>query len=214
MLLELSLCPTSAADIEKQERCNRQPYARQPKSFDEEEHATYNDARMRIGLLSDTHILKDEEKLSPEVMEAFRGVDLILHGGDIYVASVLDDLECIAPVLAAKGDDDYLNPLTDERVRNKHILELEGLTLWLVHVKAYHLISPWWQSRALMGQDKYDIPDIVVFGHEHRTFVECLNGILFVSPGSPTFLHYRRGLGTVGILDIDSGEADVHILQL
>ncbi|GAG40833.1 unnamed protein product, partial [marine sediment metagenome] len=39
-------------------------------------------------------------------------------------------------------------------------------------------------------------------------------GVLLVNPGSPTFLNYRRGLGTVAILNIESGEADVHIVQL
>ena len=169
---------------------------------------------MRIGLLADTHIPDAAEELPPEVMEAFRGVDLILHAGDIYAPSVLDDLERIAPVLAARGDDDYLSTLTDERVKEKHVLKLERQTVWLVHERAYYLMSSWWQSRISSGQDKYDIPDIVVFGHEHRTVVQRLDDILFVSPGSPTFLGYRRGLGTVGILDIDSGEANVRLLQL
>ena len=168
---------------------------------------------MLIGLLSDTHIPLAEKALPPEVMEAFQGVDLILHAGDIYIPSVLDDLERIAPVLAARGDDDYGATLTDERVKEKHILKLEGQTIWLVH-DAYYLKSSWWQSRISSGQDKYDLPDIVVFGHEHRTVVQRLDGILYVSPGSPTFLDYRRGLGTVGILDIDSGKVDVRILQL
>lgn len=169
---------------------------------------------MRIGLLADTHIPEAAKELPPEVMEAFRGVDLILHAGDIYVPSVLDDLEGVAPVLAARGDDDYLSALTDKRVEEKHVLKLEGQTIWLVHERAYYLTSSWWKSRMSSGQDKYDIPDIVVFGHEHRTVVQRLDDILFVSPGSPTFLHYRRGPGTVGILDIASGEADVSILQL
>ena len=168
---------------------------------------------MRIGLLSDTHIPVAEKGLPLEVAGAFRGVDLILHAGDIYDPSVLDDLEHIAPVFAARGDDDYLS-LTDERVKEKHVLKLEGKTLWLVHQRPYYTTPPRWQSRFPTRQENYDIPDIVVFGHEHRTVTQRLDNILFVNPGSPTFLGYRPGLGTVGILDIDSGEADVRILQL
>ena len=169
---------------------------------------------MRVGLLSDTHIPDAAEELPDEVMEAFRGVDLILHAGDIYTRSVLDDLERIAPVLAARGDDDYLSTLTDERVKEKHVLKLEGQILWLVHERAYYLTSSWWKSRIATGQDRQDIPNIVIFGHEHRTVVQRLDDILFVSPGSPTFLGYRRGLGTIGILDISPGEADIQIRQL
>ena len=72
-------------------------------------------------------------------------------------------------------------------------------------------MSTSWQSGGSSEQDK---PDVIVFGHEHRTVVLRIHDILFVSPGSPTFLEYRRGLGTVGILDINSGEVDARILQL
>jgi len=165
---------------------------------------------MRIGLVSDTHIPDVAEKLPAELMEAFRGVDLILHAGDIYALSVLDDLERIAPVLAARGDDDYGDTLADERVKSTHTLELGGKTLRLTHERTY---SPtWWQKKASSEQDNR--PDIIVFGHDHRTIVRHVEGTLLVNPGSPTFLNYVCGLGTVGILDINSGEADVHILQL
>ncbi len=169
---------------------------------------------MRIGLVSDTHIPEAEKQLPAELMEALRGVDLILHAGDIYILSVLDDLARIAPVLAARGDDDYGDTLKDERVKQKHVLKLDGQTLWLIHDRRYYFMSPWWQGRISPRQDEDDSPDIVVFGHEHRTVVQHLDDILFVNPGSPTFLNYRRGLGTVGILDIDSGKPDVRILQL
>jgi len=62
---------------------------------------------IRIGLVSDTHIPKSTHVLPPQVKEAFKDVDLIFHAGDIYVVSVLDELEHLAPVLAAEGDDDY-----------------------------------------------------------------------------------------------------------
>ncbi len=169
---------------------------------------------MRVGLLSDTHIPEAEKQLPRELMEAFRGVDLILHAGDIYIPSVLDDLERIAPVLAARGDDDYGDMVTDKRVKKRHILKLGGQILWLVHENPYLLTFPSWLSRMTPEQGKYDSPDIVVFGHEHYTVVRHLDNILFINPGSPTFLHYCRGLGTIGILDIDSGEADVRILHL
>src|SRR5258708_11069924 len=56
---------------------------------------------MRIGVISDTHGL-----LRPEVFEAFRGVDHILHGGDIGGEDVLVELRAIAPVTACAGNVD------------------------------------------------------------------------------------------------------------
>jgi len=172
---------------------------------------------VRIGLLSDTHIPWEEKELPRQVLETFKGVDLILHGGDIYSHSVLDDLETVAPVLAALGDDDY--PGDDPRVKELHVLNIEGKKLWLIHEPPYFpmpemWLSLWWQNRIKPDQENYGRPDIIISGHEHRTLVENFEGILHVSPGSPTLLHYKKGLGTVGILEINSGEADIQIIQL
>jgi len=166
---------------------------------------------MRIGLLSDTHIPEARSGLPPEVKKAFEGVDLILHAGDIYALSVLDELEEIAPVLAALGDDDY--PAPDDRLQEIHTLKLEGQTLWLVHMR-HMLFSP--SRLGLNGNpsEQEHTPTIVVFGHEHRTVVESSRGAFYVCPGSPTLLHYHRGLGTVGILELDSGKATIQIMQL
>jgi putative phosphoesterase len=162
---------------------------------------------MRLGLISDTHIPEVAKELPPQIMEVFRGVDLILHCGDIYTLPVLDELERMAPVLAAMGDDDPYTVRQDDRVKNKHILKLEGRTLWLIHEKPYLHIPA-----SQQGGD--DNPDIVVFGHTHATSVQRRDGVLFVNPGSPTFLKYQRGPGTVGILDIDSAEEQAVILHL
>ena len=172
---------------------------------------------MRIGLLSDTHVPVPVKELPvAELTEAFRGVDLILHAGDIYDLSVLNDLERIAPVLSARGDDDYGATARDERVQEKHILKLGDQIVWLVHQRPFVPIMSrdWWQSTTNPEHNEFGKPNIIVFGHEHRTVMETVSGVLFVNPGSPTFLHYQHGLGTYGILDIDSSIPNVRILHL
>jgi putative phosphoesterase len=172
---------------------------------------------MRIGLVSDTHIPWAQRELPPQVFDTFKGVDLILHAGDIYSHDVLDQLERVAPVLAALGDDDY--PGTDVRVQEKHVLEIDGHVLWLIHEGPYDPISAtfiplWWKSRITSGDKHKGKPDIIVSGHQHRTVVEHTDGLLHISSGSPTLLHYQKGLGTVGILEIASGKTDVQIIRL
>ncbi|HLB27790.1 MAG TPA: YfcE family phosphodiesterase [Dehalococcoidales bacterium] len=171
---------------------------------------------MRIGLISDTHIPWEVPKVPAEVFPIFEGVDLILHAGDIYSHSVLDDLEKIAPVYAALGDDDY--PGDDQRVKERHVLKLEGKLVYLVHEGPYNILTSggvlplWWRN--VISKDKYVNPDIIVAGHEHRTIVERTHGILYINPGSPTLLHYKKGLGTVGILELNGGEPKVEIIHL
>ncbi len=169
---------------------------------------------MIIGLLSDTHVPQAVARLPVEVERAFDGVDLILHAGDIFDSSALDQLERIAPVLAARGDGDNGVVLTDSRVKWKHILRLHGQTIWLIHELPYpYPVALWKTGRTLAGGEK-DIPDVVVFGHEHCTIVERQSGILLVNPGSPTFLNYRTGLGTVGLLEVNSSESQARIVAL
>ena len=45
---------------------------------------------MRIGLISDTHIPTAGADLWPQVYDALRGVDLIMHGGDLHDPVALD----------------------------------------------------------------------------------------------------------------------------
>ena len=52
-----------------------------------------------IGVISDTHGL-----VRPEVFEILKGVDLIIHAGDIGGVEVLNALETIAPVKAVRGN--------------------------------------------------------------------------------------------------------------
>ena len=56
---------------------------------------------MRIGVISDTH-----GKLRSTVFDAFEGVDLILHAGDIGGLDIITELEAIAPVQAVHGNTD------------------------------------------------------------------------------------------------------------
>ena len=54
----------------------------------------------RIGLISDTHIPEARDSLWPQIADAFKGVDMIFHAGDIHDLWVLDELEKAAPVYA------------------------------------------------------------------------------------------------------------------
>ncbi len=159
---------------------------------------------MIIGLLSDTHMLDTVLTLPIEVKDAFRDVELILHAGDIFAASVLDELESLAPVLAAEGDGEYSQTRNDRRVKERHTITIDGVTIWL-----------WHDGDEQWPPDKYEeYPDVIVFGHTHCPTVENSDGILWVNPGSPTLPNYEYELGTVGLLTVSSGRAEAQIIRL
>lgn len=120
----------------------------------------------RLGLLSDTH-----GYLPVEAEGIFRGVDLILHAGDIGAESILLCLETIAAVVAVRGNMD--NGPWAGRLPLREAVHAGGMVIHLIHDIA--LLDP----QPLAGD-----PAAVVTGHTHRSQIETRNGILFVNPGS------------------------------
>ncbi|MFH1383064.1 MAG: metallophosphoesterase family protein [Chloroflexota bacterium] len=167
-----------------------------------------------IGLVSDTHLWLTDKELPHQVAETLSGVDLILHAGDIFVLPVLDWLEKIAPVLAARGNNDWHLP-PDPRLDEHQLLKVEGLRVGLAHMRDLPDRLPHYPLAKIMRQEFGGAVDVFVFGDTHVAMVERHDGVLLVNPGSPTFPNNMdRCLGTVGRLDIESGQATARIIQL
>jgi len=174
-------------------------------------------SKITIGLLSDTHLLRVNE-LPVQIWEVFKDVDLILHAGDIYDLSILDELEHIAPVLAARGDEDLFQ-IPDKRVKEAHLLTIGGLTLWLQHRMPWgllQLLNSGLETEVVrrVSENCENIPDITVFGDTHSALLKHSGGILFINPGSPTLPHYINKNGTLAILKIIHGKAEGNLVQL
>ncbi len=182
---------------------------------------------IKIGLISDTHIPDVTRELPAQIFEIFKEVDLILHSGDVYWLQVLDWLEKLAPVLCATGDDDYLTLDSKSRMKEKHVLTVGGLRIGICH-KGFNHYLDMTAEQEKERRDEYfgGTLDIMIYGHSHRVEVSEHEGVLYINPGSATFpsisgppqigkqKFYRAMPGTVGILEIKNGKADVEIIQL
>lgn len=178
-------------------------------------------ASMRLGLISDTHIPEARAELWPQVFDAFRGVDAILHAGDIHDLRVIDQLSEVAPTYAARGNGDDgsggrpIQP-DDPRLREAWLLEFGGVRIVLTHVMPIpqyppHLTVERFLLRLL---ERTDI-DVIIFGDTHVETIETIGSILCINPGSPTYPHnLMTQLGTIGFLDIRDGVAEASIWQL
>jgi putative phosphoesterase len=179
------------------------------------------DGPLRVGLVSDTHIPEARSELWAEVFDAFRGLDLILHGGDLHELSVLHALAEVAPVYAARGngeDGSGGRPVTpdDPRLRESWLLDLDGLRVGLTHdlpVPEYPpnmTVERWCERRF-----ETTALDVIVYGHTHVEAIDVVGSTLCVNPGSPTYPHnLNTQLGTVGLLEIDKGVARASLYQL
>jgi putative phosphoesterase len=175
---------------------------------------------MRIGLISDTHIPEARPELWPQVFEAFRGVEAILHAGDIHDLSVIDALSLVAPVFAARGNGDDgsggrpVQPV-DPRLREAWELELGGLRIGLMHVAPIPPVGLYTLERAMTRHFGHIDLDVLVYGDTHVEAIDTVDGILCVNPGSPTFpRNYSTRLGTIGFLDVVEGKPEASIWQL
>jgi putative phosphoesterase len=133
---------------------------------------------MRIGVLSDTHVPTIVPALPPVIYDIFKGVDLILHAGDIVDLSVLDDLGAIAPVEAVAGNVDGFE--VHARLPQKKVLALGKFTAGLIHGK-YKL-----DVQQAMIRKEFNAVDLIVYGHSHHAFWGVVDGVYFLNPGSPT----------------------------
>lgn len=176
---------------------------------------------MRIGLISDTHIPEARQELWPQVFAAFRGVDMILHAGDIHDLRVIDELNEVAPICVARGNGDdgsggrAVQP-DDDRLREAWSLELAGVGIGMTHVVPIPELPPHFTlARTLERLFPGRRPEVLVYGDTHVEAIDEIDGVLCVNPGSPTFPHnLDTRLGTIGFLDIEAGRAQASIWQL
>lgn len=155
--------------------------------------------RWVIGLISDTHGL-----VRPEVHTALAGVDLILHAGDVGGDDILDELATIAPVSAVFGNTDLPgDPRLSEAI-DRAFGEVR------VHVSHGHELGSPTPIRLL---ERYSA-DVIVYGHTHRQIVvRAADGRLVINPGAAGRRRFNL-LPSVARLTIESGRADVALVDL
>ncbi len=183
---------------------------------------------MRIAVISDTHELGEGWGSPPELLDALRGADLILHCGDLEVLGVLDHLETVAPVLAVRGYPDPHEPGERLAARTR-VVQVEGLRIGMVHdiqwpgprvqftTHGNALAFPPGSVAELMERKFGQPVDMVCFGDTHEEYMGWYQGMLFINPGSassPATLTSLTQFGTLAYLNINNGVVSVEIRPL
>ncbi|PAY06764.1 YfcE family phosphodiesterase [Bradyrhizobium sp. UFLA03-84] len=140
----------------------------------------------RIGIISDTHGL-----LRREALCRLAGVDHIVHGGDIGLPNVIDELRRIAPVTAVKGNVD-IGAWAHEYAYTE-LVQLAGRSIYVLHDLKTLRIDP-----VTSGID------VVVSGHSHVPKIETRDNVLFVNPGSAGRRRFKLPI-TLATLEVTPG---------
>lgn len=177
---------------------------------------------MLLGIISDTHgsVKAWEDALNGP----FRGVDLILHAGDVlyhgprnplphsYDPSELADLinQCPIPVLIAKGncDSEVDQMVIDIPLQAPYLITEQPLGRILVtHGHTYG-------DEAIQSMIENFSVDIWIAGHTHVPVLEQRGAAVYLNPGSPALPKGTGPLRSVALvtekdirlLDLDSGK--------
>jgi putative phosphoesterase len=144
---------------------------------------------LRIGVIADTHGLFD-----PAVRRHFKGVDHILHAGDIGDRSVISQLEQIAPVTAISGN---IDDIRQGGFPSEAVIKLAGRRIAIRHI-LYKSGKMTKEGRAYLEREQ---PAICIFGHTHQPRIEWLGKTLLFNPGSagPKRFSLPRGIGLLTI---------------
>lgn len=149
----------------------------------------------RVGIISDTHGL-----LRPEAERALRGVDAIVHAGDVGRVEVLEKLKRIAPVFAVRGNVD-----TGSWARAlpwTAVVELDGVTFYVLHDLQQLDLKP--EAAGL---------DFVISGHTHQAKEAERQGVRYVNPGGAGPKRFRLP-ATLALVDLGKKPWKVEFVRL
>jgi len=148
-----------------------------------------------IGVIADTHGL-----VRPGVIDAFGGVERILHAGDVGNPEVLHALRCVAPVTAVRGNVD--RGMWAEGLPETEVVEIGPIRVYVLHDLHRLDLDP-----AGAGFRA------VISGHSHRPSAEERKGVLFLNPGSAGPRRFHLPV-SVAILRRDGKFLKSEILEL
>jgi uncharacterized protein len=148
-----------------------------------------------IGVISDTHGL-----LRPEAVRALRGVELIIHAGDIGTPEVVDGLRALAPVTAVRGTCDQ--GAWAEAYSPRQNLAIGAAQILVLHDR--NDLQPLPAGQGLQ---------VVISGHSHRASIQEKDRVLYLNPGAAGPRRFKLPV-TLALLTVRGGEVSTEIVDL
>ena len=150
---------------------------------------------MRVGIMSDTHKKLGRAKKAVDLLIE-KGVEFIIHAGDIVRVELLEYLEeKNIRYVAVLGNNDY------------HLYDVVDKYNLVTEPYYFKLANKTWK---LMHYPKYMFPldtDIIVYGHTHDVDISFNGKNLIINPGEVCARDH--GFSTCMSLDIDENKYTV-----
>jgi uncharacterized protein len=159
--------------------------------------------KVKIGVISDTHLTGYDERLKKVLDEHFGDVDIVIHAGDLVDLRVLD-MFAGKEVKAVCGNMDYHS--VKEKLPEQLLFTMRGFKFGVMHGWG----APGGVEEKILA--KTGSLDCIVYGHTHTPICHKNAGVLFFNPGSPTDKRFAAHR-SIGILEIDK-EVSGRIINL
>lgn len=156
---------------------------------------------MRILIVSDTH---GSLRNFDEVIEREKGIDMMLHLGDVegdddYMENVMN-----CPVHIVGGNNDYFSGLPGEIE-----IRIGTYKVFMTHGHGYHVSM---DTRRLKQAARTRGADIVMYGHTHRPDIDLEDSVIAINPGSLSYPRQAGRNATYIIMEIsDLGNVDFEL---
>jgi uncharacterized protein len=149
--------------------------------------------KIKIGVISDTHLDDYDDTMRQCIAEHFSDVDIVLHAGDLVNLGVLE-------IFGGKEVKTVCGNMDNSSVKEKfpdHLLfDVKGFKFLLIH--------GWGSPLGIEERisDAFKNVDCIVYGHTHKPANHIKNNVLFFNPGSAVDRCFASSK-TIGILEID-----------
>lgn len=159
---------------------------------------------MKIGVISDTHIGENIDRLNNFLDKYMKDMDMLIHAGDYKTSEVVTALKKCKSFVGVWGNVDDNN--IKELIPEKRIIEIENYKIGIFHGHGAR------KSTLDRAYDafKNDNVDIIIFGHSHQPLIKTKNGVLMLNPGSPTNKRKEQWFSCI-LLEIEGSSIDVNL---
>lgn len=122
---------------------------------------------------------RGDRRLPERCVDLIATADAVIHAGDFFARSALEDMEEICPTIHAVHGNVDEEPLRDLLPTEAEV-EVGGRTVAIVHDAGPV------KGRLARLRRRFPAADAVVFGHSHLPLHEEEDGFQIFNPGSPT----------------------------
>ena len=149
--------------------------------------------KMKIGVISDTHLKRPTPLLEKVTEEYFSDIDLVVHCGDLVSMEVLEASKG-KEVVAVSGNTDY--PEVRRKLPEKQTLTAGRFKIGVIHGRGPSI------GLAKRIASSFEGVSCLVYGHSHRPSIHHFGGVLYFNPGA-----FSRGISSlwrcsIGLLTI------------